>query len=130
MERKRYIMLSAAMAVSLLLLLIIMAFMLTRVRISELRENDYSGLDLTQIEDGKYIGEEYAGLVKVRLEVTVKSGEIREIDILLHRQISGKAAEAIVADIIRANSIDVDVISGATSSSELIRAAVYQALNE
>ena len=66
MERKRYIMLSAAMAVSLLLLLIIMAFMLTRVRISELRENDYSSLDLTQIEDGKYIGEEYAGLVKVR----------------------------------------------------------------
>ena len=118
------------MAVSLLLLLIFMAFMLARVRTSELRENDYSGLDLSQVEDGRYIGEEYAGLVKVRLEVTVEGGEIKGIDILLHRQIRGKAAEAIVADIIRTNSIDVDVISGATSSSEVIRAAVYQALSE
>lgn len=130
MEKKKYIILSAAMAVFLLLLLIFMAFMLARVRTNELSENDYSGLDLTQVKDGRYIGEEHAGLVKVRLQVAVRDGEIEEIEILLHRQIRGKAAEAILADIIRSGQVGVDAISGATSSSEVIKAAVYNALNQ
>ncbi|NLC89477.1 MAG: FMN-binding protein [Clostridiaceae bacterium] len=130
MEKKRYMILSAAMAVSLLLLLIFMAFMLARVRTNELSEKNYSELDLGQVADGRYLGEEFAGLVKVRLEVTVGDSEIEGIDILLHRQIRGKAAEAILADIIRAQSVDVDAISGATSSSEVIKAAVYNALNQ
>jgi uncharacterized protein with FMN-binding domain len=129
-EKKKYIILSAAMAVFLLLLLIFMAFMLARVRTNELSENDYSGLDLTPVKDGRYIGEEYAGLVKVRLQVAVRDGEIEEIEILLHRQIRGKAAEAILADIIRSGQVGVDAISGATSSSEVIKAAVYNALNQ
>lgn len=128
MEKKKYMILSAAMAVFLLVVLVFVAFMLTRVRTSELRENDYAAVDLAQIEDGTYYGEESAGLIKVKLEVTVENGEISGIEIIFHRQGRGRAAEATVADIIRANSVDVDAISGATSSSEVIKAAVYNAL--
>lgn len=121
--------LSAAMAVFLVAVLLFVAFMLTHVRTIELKENDYAALDLAQVEDGSYYGEEAAGLIKVKLEVTVKNNTISEITINSHHQAKGKAAEAIIFDIIEENSLAVDAISGATSSSEVIKAAVYNALN-
>ncbi|NLC25933.1 MAG: FMN-binding protein [Fastidiosipila sp.] len=129
MENKKYMILSAAMAVFLVAVLLFVAFMLTHVRTIELKENDYAALDLAQVEDGSYYGEEAAGLIKVKLEVTVKNNTISEITINSHRQAKGKAAEAIIFDIIEENSLAVDAISGATSSSEVIKAAVYNALN-
>lgn len=129
MENKKYMILSAAMAVFLVAVLLFVAFMLTHVRTIELKENDYAALDLAQVEDGSYYGEEAAGLIKVKLEVTVRNKAISEITINSHRQAKGKAAEAIIFDIIEENSLAVDAISGATSSSEVIKAAVYNALN-
>lgn len=129
MENKKYMILSAAMAVFLVAVLLFVAFMLTHVRTIELKENDYAALDLAQVEDGSYYGEEAAGLIKVKLEVTVKNNTISEITINSNRQAKGKAAEAIIFDIIEENSLAVDAISGATSSSEVIKAAVYNALN-
>lgn len=130
MEKKKYLILSAAMAVFLLVVLVFVAFMLTGVRTNELSEKNYSGLNISELEDGVYYGEESAGLVKVELDVIVENGEISAIEILSHRQGRGRAAEAIIDDIILNNSAEVDAISGATSSSEVIKAAVYNALTK
>lgn len=90
---------------------------------------NYSDLDLSKVEDGLYNGSEDGGMVKVSVEVTVKDHRITKISILSHDSGKGKPAETITEDIIRHNSPDVDVISGATFSSHVIKVAVYNALS-
>jgi uncharacterized protein with FMN-binding domain len=85
-------------------------------------------VDLAQVEDGTYLGNADNGLVAVDVSVTVSDHKLTEIKIISHREGMGEAAEDITADMIAENSTDVDVISGATMSSEMIKAAVYDAL--
>ncbi|MDF2486457.1 MAG: uncharacterized protein K0R46_2625 [Herbinix sp.] len=92
------------------------------------KDYDLSGLDLSRVEDGTYTGSEDAKIIQVTVEVTVKDHVITEVNILSHQNGQGKPAEAIVDDIVAKNSLEVDAISGATHSSLVIKAAVYNAL--
>lgn len=130
MESRKYMILSAALFAFLLVLLIIVAFMLTSVRSNELSENDYDSLDLAAIAPGEYYGEESSGLIKVKVKVILRDYEIKAIEIISHRQGRGKAAETITEEMVRENSLSVDAVSGATHSSEVIKAAVFNALSE
>jgi uncharacterized protein with FMN-binding domain len=91
---------------------------------------DFSGLDLTKVEDGTYTGSEDAGIIKATVEVTVKDHVITDVKILSHDSGQGKPAEAVVKDIVAKNSLEVDAISGATHSSQVIKVAVYNALTK
>lgn len=91
---------------------------------------DYSNLDLSKVEDGTYVGNEDGGLVKAKVEVTVVDHIITKITILEHDCGTGKPAEAIVDQMVIDNRIDVDGVSGATLSSDVIKTAVYNALME
>jgi uncharacterized protein with FMN-binding domain len=90
--------------------------------------SDYSGLDLTKIGDGTYTGSEDGGLVKVTVDVTVKDHIITDIVIVKHECGMGKPANVIVDDIVDKNTLDVDSISGATMSSNVIKVAIFNAL--
>jgi uncharacterized protein with FMN-binding domain len=92
------------------------------------KDYDFSGLDLLQVEDGTYTGSEDADIIKATVEVTVKDHVITEVKILAHNNGQGKPAEVIVDDIVASNSLEVDAISGATYSSQVIKVAVYNAL--
>ena len=96
---------------------------------SAYNEFDYSDLDLSEVADGTYIGSEDGKLVKAKVEVTIKDHTITNITILSHACGKGKPAETIVTDIITENSLSVDAISGATYSSDVIKVAVFNALN-
>lgn len=89
---------------------------------------DYSDLDLTKVEDGTYTGSQNSSLVKATVTVTVKNHVITDIAIIKHECGKGKPAEKIVKDIVKSNSLNVDAVSGATSSSNIIKMAVYNAL--
>lgn len=93
------------------------------------KDYDFSGLDLSQVEDGTYTGSEDANIINATVEVTVKDHVITEVKILSHDSGQGKPAEVIVDDIVANNSLEVDAISGATHSSQVIKVAVYNALN-
>jgi len=84
--------------------------------------------DLSKIADGVYQGESKVGPVRVTLEVSMHGNKITSINIIRHRNGRGKAAEAIVPKIIEAQSLDVDVISGATASSKAFLQATENAL--
>ena len=84
--------------------------------------------DLNKVADGVYQGESKVGPVRVTLEVTMQGNKITSINLIKHRNGRGKAAEAIVPKIIDAQSLDVDVISGATASSKAILQAAENAL--
>lgn len=84
-------------------------------------------------QDGVYIGTGigYGGEIKV--SVTIKDGKISDITVVSHDKETPSyyvKAEAIVQKILNAQSTDVDTISGATFSSNGIRQAVINALNQ
>jgi uncharacterized protein with FMN-binding domain len=106
------------------------AFFNTENKMSAYAKNDFGSLDMSKVDDGKYIGSEDAGVVKVKVEVTVKDHAITDIAILQHDNGKGAPAEVIVNDIIDKNSLEVDAISGATHSSNVIKTAVLNALTE
>lgn len=94
------------------------------------RETDIGSVDLSKIPDGVYVGEYDVNFICAKVEVTVQGGEMTDIVILEHKQERGKAAEAIVTDMISQQRIDVDAVSGATNSSTVIKKAVENALRE
>lgn len=92
------------------------------------RETTFEEINIPDISDGVYIGEYDVNFIYAKVEVTVKNGEISNINILEHRHERGKTAEAITNKIVEEQKIDVDAISGATNSSTVIKKAVENAL--
>ena len=91
----------------------------------------YKMPDLVSITDGIYRGNySYSSTpVKATIDVTVQNHQIIKIDILQHfRSPIGKKGEKITDLIIEHQSLDVDVISGATISSKTLLKAVENAL--
>ena len=66
----------------------------------------------------------------MRVRVTVTDGKIENIEILEHQCGKGKPANAIAEEMARRNDIEVDAVSGATVSSEVIKDAVRNALRD
>ena len=84
-------------------------------------------VDLSTIPDGTYSGSHEAVWVGATVEVTVRDHRITEIK-LDHRHGQGEAAEVIPDKVIEAQSLQVDTVSGATSSSKVILKAIEKAL--
>jgi uncharacterized protein with FMN-binding domain len=86
-------------------------------------------LDISRVADGAYLGSYDVEFIIAKVRVTVESGAITGIDIVEHGNDRGKAAEAITADMIRQQRVNVDTVSSATNSSKVIQMAVYNALS-
>lgn len=88
--------------------------------------------DLTSVEDGVYTGtaDGYNGPINV--EVTVEGGSITDVKVLSHNDspgISDPAIEQIPAAMVEGNTTEVEVVSGASFTSNGIMAAVNNALS-
>jgi len=85
-----------------------------------------------ELKDGKYIGQAtgYRGIMRV--EVEIKDGKIVEITLLSHSDDAGyiDSAKNILKDIKKKQTADVTAISGATFSSDGIKNAVKDALEQ
>ena len=62
--------------------------------------------------------------------VSVSSVDISDIEILRHECGKGKIANVIVEDMVEKDDVEVDAVSGATFSSEVIKDAVRSALRK
>lgn len=83
---------------------------------------------LDHVADGTYEGTAETPLVKVTVEVTVEDHTLKDIKLLRHENGKGAPAEAMLPEMLRQNTSEVDTVSGATMSSKAIRAAVRDAL--
>ncbi len=92
------------------------------------KETVIGSVDLSAIPDGVYVGEYDVNFIYAKVEVTVRNGEMTDIIMLEHKQERGKAAEAVISDMLAEQKIDVDAVSGATNSSTVIKKAVENAL--
>ena len=98
--------------------------------VKEARELEDVFIDLSKVEDGTYEGHSELGPVIVDVKVTVKKGKIEEIEIVNHQNGLGQSANVIVDEMVDKNTYDVDAVSGATVSSEIIMNAVNNALQK
>ena len=103
-------------------------FMRHQINQTYRRLDDVETVDLSKVEDGTYEGIEETDLVKVTVVVTVKAHQITDIQLVRHENGKGTPAEAMIPEMIRQNTSEVDGISGATMSSKTIKAAVKNAL--
>lgn len=83
---------------------------------------------LDHVADGTYEGTAETPLVKVTVAVTVENHTLKDIQLLRHENGKGTPAEAMLPEMLRQNTSEVDTVSGATMSSKAIRAAVRDAL--
>ncbi len=84
--------------------------------------------DLSNVQDGNYIGEYSIAPVHVKVEVLVSNHQITNIIILQHDNGLGSTAENIVIDVVEEQSLDIDAVSGATVSSKCILKAIENAI--
>lgn len=111
-----------------LLVSIIGLVSLTNYTKNLVEQPEVNEVNLNNVEDGYYIGSCETGLVKAKVSVKVENGAITNIDILEHDTGLGKKAEGIAIDIVERQSLEVDCISGATLSSNVIKKAIENAL--
>lgn len=87
-------------------------------------------VDIKDVKDGVYFGKEETPLVSVEVNVTVKDKRIVDIALLRHENGKGEKAEEMIPEMIKNNTSEVDIVSGTTLSSKVIRAAVRNALSQ
>lgn len=115
----------------LVLVVVIIAvvfYQITQDGLNKLADITLNDLNLDQVADGSYDSSYSVFPVSVEVTVTVSDHIITEIDITKHDNGQGQAGEVIIEDVLEAQSLEVDIISGATYSSKVILLAIQDAL--
>jgi uncharacterized protein with FMN-binding domain len=92
-----------------------------------------SRLPVGNLKDGSYVGVGTGFGGPLMAKVTVENGKIRSIDITGHRETTGYYEEVfrfIGSEIVAAQSISVDAISGATATSRGFLGAVRSGISQ
>lgn len=125
-KSKKFGILIASFLAFLLLAMAVLFFRMGK----EVGELTFQEVSLDEIEDGTYWGSAVTTLVEVDVEVDVKDHKITAIRLIRHDNGLGSSAEAITEEMLKQNTYDVDAVSGATVSSQVIKSAVSNALGE
>jgi len=97
---------------------------------AKVKATTIENVDLLQVKDGIYQGECDFDLVRALVSVQVNDQQIVTINLLQHDNGWGKKAEVIVDRIKQQQSLEVDVVTGATASSKAILKATERALRK
>ena len=97
-------------------------------RLGKLVDVAVSNVDLAKIEDGTYTGTYKVFPVAAEVKVSLKNHIITKIELVKHSNGQGAAAESIPGNVVTAQTLDVDLVSGATYSSKVILKAIENAL--
>ncbi len=85
-------------------------------------------IDLSRISDGVYSGSCDAILVSAEVKITVKNHRVADVELVRHDHGRGEAAEVIPQRVLDAQSLNVEMVTGATSSCKVILKATENAL--
>lgn len=87
-------------------------------------------IDLANVSDGLYHGDFAYGGFTYEVEVTVKEHKIEDIKVVKNRNTShAKHAEGVIEKVLKAQSLKVDAVSGATNTSIALLKAIENALS-
>jgi len=127
-KRTRWILLTIIVIVVVIVVAGVIAFRKIEENLNRLAALEIGTVDLKRLEDGLYEGQYESFPVKARVRVTVQDHKIVKIALLEHVNGKGKNAEIIPQRVIESQSLQVDVVSGATYSSKVILKAIEAAL--
>ncbi len=96
--------------------------------LEQLAVSTIASIDLSQIEDGTYSGTYTAIPISAEVRVTVQNHRLTAVELVKHSHGRGAAAEVILDEVLRQQTLGVDAISGATYSSKVILKAIEDAL--
>ncbi len=120
------------MAAGIVLLIVLAGVLFYLDRVDQYQKHvagmTVADVDFSSIPDGTYEGSADETFIRVRVRVTVKDGAVSDIALIEHENGRGKPAEAIIGEIIKRQTLNVDAVSGATNSSIIIKKAVENAL--
>lgn len=97
--------------------------------LERLQDLEIANVDLSKVVDGTYTGSFKVFPIIAEVKVTVKNHQITGVELLKHQSGQGAPADKILDQIVEAQTLKVDVISGATYSSKIILKAVENSLN-
>lgn len=95
---------------------------------SIVKEISINNVDLSKVPDGSFTGSFDAIFVGAEVNVEVQNHKIVDIKLMKHKNEKGEGAEVIPGKVVQAQSLQVDAVSGATSSSKVILKATENAL--
>jgi uncharacterized protein with FMN-binding domain len=82
------------------------------------------------VKDGVYEASQDNKIVTATVRVEVKGGKIVAIDLLKHNHGPKHGADALIPQVLAAQSLKVDSVSGATYSSKVLLKAIELALDK
>lgn len=94
----------------------------------ELMETPLQKIDLANKEDGIYQGSFRLFPVAAEVAVTIRNNVIIGIDLIKHNHGRGGDAEIILDWVVKEQTLEVDIVSGATFSSMILLKAIEDAL--
>ncbi len=126
---KKKIIITSALVLSALISFFIIMVVIPEIKNEKIRTMQINNIDLTTLRDGSYQGDFAYGHYTYKVDVELKNHKIVSIAVEHGRTSKqAKAAEGVVDNVIKEQKIDVDVISGATTTSKAILKAVEKAL--
>jgi uncharacterized protein with FMN-binding domain len=128
MKKKHVIILIALLVTVGAVLAINIAKSSIEKNLNQLTQQTIADVDLSKVKDGVFTGSYEVFPIAVEAKVTVKEGKISNIELLKHKNGQGAAAEIITDKVIETQTLEVDVVSGATYSSKVILKAIENAL--
>ncbi len=94
-----------------------------------LRAQPVAPVDLFRLADGRYEGAASDGQFNYRVGVEVRAGRITRIDVLENRRTRyAQLAQRVTAKVQRQQRVDIDALSGATTTSKVLLLAIADAL--
>lgn len=97
--------------------------------LDKVRKMEINAIDLSRVSDGNYRGNFSYGNFTYTVEVLVRNARIETINILENRDSKyAKMAEGVAEKVVWQQRNDVDVVSGATTTSKALLKAIENAL--
>lgn len=119
------------LGLALLLVVMIAVTAVSRYQeIGDLRRLQITDIDLSKVADGIYTGAYGKEVLAAKLQVTVAAGRISDIQVLEPSNGLGKAASQMISAVLSAQSLEVDIVTGASATSKLVLRTVEEALRQ
>lgn len=128
MKSRRRIVLAAVIVLIAVITVVSGAKSYIEAGLVKLTETSIPDVDLSKIADGVYKGSHKVFPVEAEVRVTIENHKIIGIELVKHFNGQGTAAEVIPDRVTEAQSLKVDIVSGATYSSKVILKAIENAL--
>ena len=129
MTRKgRIILFTSSIVVIGIIISIIVTINLLNKELHSLATAEITNVDLSLVPDGVFDGQYSTLPVSAIVQISVQDNKIIAIKIVKHSNGQGQPAEVIINKVIEKQTLDVDVISGATYSSKVILKSIEDAL--